>query len=333
MMCCYYPTRTIAIDDDVDFLRMMTQHLGISDCVSYSSPHKAIQSLKDQKSFQRLQSRILKTTFAPEAINSNPEDHAFLINMRGLHEEIYSIERFQDVSVLIVDYHMDELSGIEVCETLSKHPAKKILLTGGIDKEKVAIEAFNKGIIHRFINKSDPNFPTQLKQAISVLKESYFLDLTSAIFPYTSNTNILQHPSYVNFLRNLQCQFEAVEYYQFETTGSGILLDAKGSPVWFIVKHESEMENYEKLARDQDGSEKIIKALANRELLPFFFSDQDYENSVANWNQFLYPAQKLQGLSEYYYTIFKGHIRDNLVQEKIVPYASHNKLLNNEIHI
>ena len=86
--------------------------------------------------------------------------------MRGLHEEIYNKDRFNDVSVIIVDYYMDEMNGIEVCETLSKHPAKKILLTGGADKENIAIDAFNKGIIHRFINKTDPDFPSQIRQAI-----------------------------------------------------------------------------------------------------------------------------------------------------------------------
>ena len=328
-MCCYYPTSTIAIDDDVDFLGTLTKHLGIEDCIPYSSPNKAIEFLKGKKPFQRIQSRILKTALAPDTINSSPEDSAYIINMRGLHEEIYNKERFTDVSVLIVDYHMDEMSGIEVCEALSKHPAKKILLTGGADKEKLAIEAFNKGLIHRFINKSDANFPAQLRKAISVLKESYFLDLTSSLFPYISSSkiNLLQHPPYVNFLRSFQCQFDAVEYYQFDTTGSGVCLDAEGSPVWFVVKHESEMVNYTKLARDQDADKKIIRALANRELIPFFFTDEDYEQSVSNWDRYLYPANKLQGVNGYYYVVIANHVKNNLIKDKIVSYNTNTKIL------
>jgi hypothetical protein len=52
MMYCYYPTTTVAIDDDAEFLKTITQHVGIADCISYSSPNKALEFLKDQNAFQ-----------------------------------------------------------------------------------------------------------------------------------------------------------------------------------------------------------------------------------------------------------------------------------------
>jgi len=219
----------------------------------------------------------------PDDTQSMDEDVAFHINMRALHEEIYSKDRFLDVSVLIVDYYMDEISGIEVCEKLSKHPAKKILLTGGTDKEKIAIEAFNKGIIHRFINKSDPNFTTQLKQAIALLKEAYFRDLASTIYPYIpqKNARLLQNPAYVNFVKNLQEQFNSVEYYLLDNTGSSLFLNGEGVPMWLVVKHKSEMDNYVNVAQEQDADENLIKALNKREIMPFFFANEDYQHPVS----------------------------------------------------
>lgn len=225
----------------------------------------------------------------PDDINTMPDDYALLINMRGLHEEIYSKTRFNDVSVIIVDYYMNDMSGIELCESLAKHPAKKILLTGGRDKEKIAIEAFNKGIIHRFINKSDPNFSSQLKQAVTALKEAYFRDLSCSLLPYisTSNTDVLQNPAYVNFVKSLQDQFNIVEYYLLDRSGSAIFLNAEAKPLWFVVKHESEINNYKAIALEQDMDRDFIRMLETFEKILFFFLDEDHQHPVSEWEQFI----------------------------------------------
>jgi len=278
-MACYYPTMTVAIDDDVDFLGILTQHMGIPDCLPYSSPANAIQALSKNNPFQRIRSRVVKEAPIAEESESAPEDHAIVFNIRSLHEEIYNGNRFHDVSVLIIDYYMDDMSGIEVCEALSHHPAKKILLTGGADKEKLAIEAFNKGIIHRFISKSDMQFPTKLKQAIHVLKEAYFRDLTTTLLPHISTISktISQYPPYINFIQNVLAQFNAIEYYMVETTGSYLMLDANGNTCWLILKDETEMKNFEKLAYEMEAPKHLIKGISERSLMPFFLSDDDYQ--------------------------------------------------------
>ena len=319
MMCCFYPTTTVAIDDDVDFLRMITQHLDIPDCVSYSSPKQAIQLLKKNSSFERIQSRIFKKATHPE----NMDEHTFSINLHNLHHEIYSDERFKDVSVIVVDYYMDELTGIEVCEALADHPAKKILLTGGSDKEKIAIEAFNKGIIHRFINKTDVNFPTQLKNSIAILKDAYFRDLTSSFFPnFTSESiNLLNNPTYINFFKNLQHQFDAVEYYIFDNNGSSVLLDKIGTPTWVVIKQDDELNNLGKIAEDNETDIQLLQTLFDRNQIPFFFTENDYQQQASEWQQFLYTAHPFPGLKKHHYSIIEGHVRNNLSQEKIVPYV------------
>lgn len=322
MMYCYYPTTIVAIDDDADFLKTTTQHLEVTDCIAYSSPKKALTSLKNQHAFQRIQARILKTTAVPEESHSLPDDYALLVNMRKLHEEIYSDERFNDVSVLIVDYYMDDISGIDFCESLAEHPAKKILLTGGRDKEKIAIEAFNKGIIHRFINKADPNFVSQLRQAVTTLKEAYFRDLTLTLLPYLSSSGtILQNPVYINLVKNLQEQFKTIEHYLLDISGSSLFLDAKATPHWLVIKNETELNNYKKIAQEQDIDSGFIRALNQNQKIPFFFLDEDYQHAVNKWDKFLYTAHPLPGIKNFYYAIIEGHIRSNLDKEKIIHYV------------
>lgn len=328
MMCCYYPTTTVAIDDDIDFLRIITQHLGIADCISYSSPSKAISSLKNESAFERIHLRTSKTFTSTEDANDSSEDYGFNVNLHRLHEEIYSQERFNDVSVLIIDYQMHEMNGIDVCKALIKHPAKKILLTGGMDREKIAIEAFNNGIIHRFINKTDPNFPTQLKQAVSLLKESYFSDLSTKLLPNISQAkkSLLHNPTYINFARNLQGQFNTAEHYLLDVNGSSLLLDAVGNPLWIIIKHESEIDNLTDIANNQEAPDHLINTLKNREMIPFFFSEEDYQQPASCWNEYLFPAYPVTGVSGYYYTTIHGYIKNNLIREKIISYSNNQVL-------
>lgn len=323
MMCCYYPTTTVAIDDDIDFLTVITQHLGIADCISYSSPSKAIESLKNKNPLNRIYPRLSASSVISGDINTTIEDYSYNINLHRLHEEIYSNDRFHDPSILIVDYHMDEVCGIDLCETLLNHPAKKILLTGSSDKEKIAIDAFNKGIINRFINKSDPNFPIQLKQAVTILKEAYFRDFSAKLLPCIPDKNgmLLQNPTYINFVKNLQDQFNIVEYYLLDTLGSILFFDENGNPLWLIIKHETEINNYLNIAKDQDAKHTLIDALTNRKMIPFFFSNEDFQLTVFDWDNHLYPAHVLAGVNEYYYALIKGHIRNNLNREKITPYT------------
>lgn len=327
MMCCYYPTTTIAIDDDSDFLGVLTQHLDLADCIPYSSPQNAIDTLISHNPPQRIHERVIKGGGSTD-IHSVPEDQAFVYNIRGLHEEIYSGDRFNDVSVIIVDYYMNEMNGIEVCEALAKHPAKKILLTGGADKESLAIDAFNKGIIHRFISKTDADFPNKIKQAVFSCKEAYFRDFTASLISHlpSASTNLYQYPPYVNFTKNLQDQKNAVEHYIIDGNGSSLMLDVDGNPSWLVIRSESDMKELEEIARDSDASANLILDIADRIQMPFFFSDNDFQQSASDWDKLFYPCQRFPGVPNYYYSVFDGYKNSHINNENIISYSSHQKL-------
>lgn len=321
MLCCYYPTTIVAIDDNVDFLATMDHYLGFPNFQCYTSPEEAFKFITREETVKRLQEKLHKTTFEfSENTNSLPEEYAVVVNVKNLHEEIYSYNRFHDVSVLIIDYYMEGVNGIDVCKKLANHPAKKILLTGGLDTEKIAIEAFNNGIIHRFINKADFNFPNQLRQAIAVLQEAFFQDLTSKLIDHIPTCKILQNPAYINFTTMLRNKVHAVEYYLLDTAGSMLYLDESGNPTWLIIKKDQDIENYAQIAFDAESPEPIIQALKNRQKLPFFFTKSDYEKPTTHWNDYLYEANKFPGIPDCYYSIMPGHIRANLDKNSLLSY-------------
>lgn len=325
MICCYYPTSIVAIDDDRNFLSALSQSLGLHGCNTYSSPKDALKTIKATHPLQRIRSRIIKPADKEELDHTSADETVIHINLHSLHEEIYNPERFDDISVMIVDYHMNEMNGIELCKQLQHHPAKKILLTGGVDNERIAIQAFNDGVIHRFINKSDPNFIKKLNQAITSSKEAYFRDIGAQLLQHipSSIVNILQHPSYINLTRQIRDQHTIIEQYILDMNGSTLMLDEKGNTLLLIIKSELDIANYCNIAEDQEAPEKFIKGLANRSILPFFFTDYDYHRITSEWDDCFHACQLVPGMSKYYYSIIEDTNGRYVRKDQIKPYIEH----------
>lgn len=323
-MICYHPTAIIAIDDDKTFLMAMSRHLGIPNLRYFTSPTEAIENLQNQNPFKRLKEKLFKTSQTySEDIDSMADQYSSHINLKKLHEEIYCADRFNDASVLIIDYHMGEINGIDVCKKLINHPAKKILLTGGTDKEKIAIEAFNNGIINRFISKADSNFPDQLKHAISMLQNTYFKDLTTSLVPNSSTIPLLEKTHYQNFIRNLKTELNADEFYLLDTSGSALFL-SNGAPTWLIIKSSNELNDYINLASEAEYSENIFNELKNHKKIPFFFSDDDYQIPVHLWGDYLHECTPLPGNSNYFYSIIKNNF-NNIDSRRLISPENYYK--------
>jgi len=323
MLCCYHPTSVFAIDDNHEFLTALSQHLSLPNLSCFSSPSKALALLQPQNPFSEIQSTLITTTRSHyNDTDDVSEQEAIIVNLRKLHHIINDANRFDTVSVILIDYHMDKINGIDICQQLTKHPAKKILLTGGQDKEKIAIEAFNNGIIHRFINKSDPNFTTHLKYTIALLKEAYFRDLTNAIIPDSHPImKLLRNASYHNFCRNLHAQVNADEYYLLDNSGS-ILYFTNNEPTWLIIRSIEELENYANIASETENGDGIAEKIRNRKSIPFFFTENDFNTTVCKWETYMHKAHPLPGVKGYYYSIINGDTHGYLDRTQMITRSS-----------
>ncbi len=76
--------------------------------------------------------------------------------------------RFDDLSVLVVDYAMPEMTGIEFCAQFRGHRVKKMLLTGAEERD-VVFDAFNQGIIDHFVAKNDDALVDHLADAFKMI--------------------------------------------------------------------------------------------------------------------------------------------------------------------
>lgn len=328
MLLFLYPTTTTFIDDDQNFLNAVTTQPSIGQSVAFYNPNNAIDELTKANAFDRMKKHIRRKDLAHN--QGDLVDAASLIGFdpSHLYEEIYNPNRFRDIAVIVVDYYMDGLHGIEVCQKLKELPAKKILLTGGYDKEHLAIKAFNEGLIDKFISKTDPDLSRQLSQAIKILTESYFNDIGKMLIPLSLEaTHIFNNHNYINFVRSQQLNLNSVEFYLLDASGSCLFLDIDGAPSWLIIKHQDELENYKNIAIDQEAPASLIAELTNKSQIPFFFKDEDYQAGPENWGNYFLPARPLPGIAGYFYSIHTGNIRNIVDKQRI---ASFNSIIKKE---
>jgi hypothetical protein len=79
------------------------------------------------------------------------------------------------------------------------------------------------------------------------------------------------------------------------------------------------------LARDQEASEQLIQGIINRSLIPFFFSEEDYQHPASEWEKFFYPCQALPSITDYYYAIYEDHDGKHIINNEIYSYTTHQQ--------
>ena len=243
--CCYFPTITVLVDDQRSFLSKIELNLQeITALKSFEDPLKALTFINEKyDSRLKLDKIIFNTT---DLINSaaKPDQHSLTIDVPAILKHLYDPKRFLEISDILVDYNMPTMNGIDLCEKIKVHSIRKLMITGDADTN-IAIKAFNKGIISKFIPKQTDHFTQTLIDCIKAEKEQYFIERSTTIMStlINDNYNCLQHPSFIQ-LFNATCEANnIIEYYMIDNCGSYLMLDKQGKPTWFIVRSEQALED------------------------------------------------------------------------------------------
>jgi len=179
IMSFYHPTKVVFVDDNQSFLDAIALELYEQENILlFTNPESAMQLCKNNNE------NILQLTTIEEENNNLDLDSNSITTTFNMVNMIYEPSRFNNVSVLVVDYLMPTINGIEFCKQLSDKPMYKILLTAEADSD-IAINAFNEGIIDKFILKTHANLFEQLKIYINELTNKYFLPMQLTDLPTT----------------------------------------------------------------------------------------------------------------------------------------------------
>lgn len=315
----YHPLRVICLDDNQDFLDALEIEFAEKfDILTFTDPKQTLEIIsKNSNNNLKNYLKLLNNQDIDLANSSLPG-----INFGNVLDSLYSQKRFEQIAILIVDYEMPSINGIEICEKLNGTDIFKIMLTAEADKD-TAINAFNNSLIDKFILKTSKNLHSEISSAIYELVERYFFNLSTGIGVYNRSINLLyKNPSYINlFLKTLK-KSKSVEHYLIDNSGSILFLDKDANPTWLLIKNSEELQEQLALLSGYDFPSEIISTLFSRKKMLYLFSESDYKKPVTEWIKNLWDSEILD--DRHYYSIINEMTLVELIDwSRVVTYESY----------
>lgn len=213
----FHPTQIVLIDDDINFLGNLSLQLDADLAyLLFDSTQKALAYLNRRQSSTIVRDRFFRETQPSRGKNGTAEDSRNLleIDIEAISQEMHSSDRFSQISVVLVDYAMPQMDGLQFCESITDPHVKKILFTG-VATESLAVDAFNEGLIDQYIRKHEHAVYDRLNRAIRQFQRDYILDLFVAaadVLPLAV-PDMLADPGIAGLIEELRKQSDLVEYY------------------------------------------------------------------------------------------------------------------------
>ncbi|UTW54463.1 response regulator [Kordiimonas sp. SCSIO 12610] len=288
----FHPCSTLILDDDEDFLNSMRAFMA-RHCASlcYSSPGQAMQKLfHTQEITSELHDFFSKYGYGVDGESIETGDCVVLLKSSKLRQYTQLADRFKMISVVIVDYQMPTMTGLEFCRAIADIPVKKILLTGKANTDQI-IDAFNEGLIDRFISKSDPDALIKIRQMVKQLHQDY---IGTAISPYAKALRVAhtqefeQHDVSV-VLDQVYEQFPFTEYYYLPQPRSFMLCNGDGEKKLCLLSTEKELIDLAEIVEASLGEGTATKTLRSGRAITwglFDWLDGNHSSNEAPENVF-----------------------------------------------
>lgn len=207
-----HPSQTVLVDDNQSFLRSLAFQLDpVHPCITFHDAELALDWIR-----RHSPCRVL----ARQKNDDIRDKLAAGFNLERIARIACEPRRFTTPSVLVVDYAMPQMNGLEFCERVRDLPCKKIMLTGQAD-EKMAAKDLNTGLIDRFIQKSDARALDLLELNVATLQCHYFDEGSQPLrgLAMSENYQFLYDPAVVAQAKRLMDQHGFIEHYIFSRRG------------------------------------------------------------------------------------------------------------------
>ena len=321
----FHPTTLLVLDDDPYYVESFKFHFGDQfPCVSYTQPERAIEHMLSQEaqrpSFDNL---LARATQAPSVSQGQTENIG--AGAAQIGRMIADANRFRRVSVLVVDFDMPAMTGVQVCRAINHLPVRKLLLTGkaGVD---TAISAFNEGVIDTFLTKHDPDIQKTLPRQILRLQDEYFKATTEALGAALSRqeTPFLADAGVREVIAGLVKSRGIVEHYVCARPSGVLMIDKSGVAMKLVVSDGEGQRAQWEVARENGAPQQLLELLATRRVLPLFPTVSGYYEAEldASWSRHLYPAQRIDLDGIWYTTLVRPDQAAHVFPSKIATFAA-----------
>lgn len=308
-----HPTLTVLVDDSDSFLRSLSFQL--DPMLANKTFHDTTEALHWLRASAPDSAVPLHVNFDMQ--NLPADQCSVTLELERIYRIAEQRQRFATPSVLVVDYSMPQMNGLEFCAAVAHLPCKKILFTGAAD-EKVAVSAFNRGLIDRYIKKSDDHALDILEMEIATMQDCYFDNRSDILREMVAlhDYRFLTDPALAEVVRELKRGMGFVEHYIFPNPTGIVFLDQHGKATLMVIETEQSMQSQYEIARDSEAPRALLQALLERRLLTFFSDpcgDGMYTSAMTeSWHRYSAAPRICEGRENYYWALFDlpGHYFD-----------------------
>ena len=318
----FHPTTVCLVDDNEAFLRSLSLEMPEDLAFrGFTDPQEALERVNRRQELAPLVDRCF--TLERQA-GSDPVIH---LDLGIIEQEINHRERFERVSVMLVDYAMPSLDGIQFCAAVTDPYVRKALLTGVAD-EKLAVQAFNAGLIHRFIQKQTATAVEQLVGFIRELQLAYFAQYTARlqIALALDPPGFLVDPAIAGRVQRLMAEEDLVEYYLVNDPPGFLMLRADGSVVRLVVAEEREQQAQAELARRHGAPRRITRGLESGRLMALLSGESPEDYFGADpfpWRDSVAAAERVQGIRAWHVAVFQDPATDIDFDPELCSYDAY----------
>ncbi len=265
-----YPTTWVFVDDQEPFLDAVELAIPSNQpCQLWTNPNECLTHLTADR--QRVES------LNPTSISDPNDDILVRFELDQIAAFPTNKHRFGSVGVVVADYAMPGVTGLELFSELSDHEAKKILLTGVAD-EKLAVEAFNDGLIDRFVLKSDLAAMEKMFRFCSELERASFEEIQQPLVSMLPQElrSFLQSEGVFEVLSKVIAERNICEYYFSSSPLGYFCIDITGVACFVALVTDRTLGALMTTIADSDVPDETKLAVEKRKIITCLFDDLDW---------------------------------------------------------
>jgi CheY-like chemotaxis protein len=296
----FHPSTVVFLDDNHQFLNDLELRLpGRMPYILHEDPSAALAEVNRCAATPTLANRCFSR------LENKPDtwrDSIIEFDVGLIEEEVNSVDRFHRTSVVVVDYAMPAMNGLEFCVRITDPYVKKLLLTGAAD-EKLAVGAFNDGLIDRFILKNQPDSLDLMLQFAEELQIAHFQHqqtvLAAALAlnppPFTRD------PKLIDEIERVAREHSFIEHYLVGDPPGYLLLTSSGQVQRLVVMDDSEFAEQAQRVRKHAAPDDLVAAMQSRsKMVCIYESLLGNETADYPWYEFAYDSWRVEGTNTWW---------------------------------
>lgn len=316
-----HPILTVLVDDSRSFMDSLAFQMDRTrPVVAFTDPREALQWIRE--AYTTRFTGFLPVRVTHDDLTFLTERRTVQLDIDRIHRQIHDIHRFVQPGVIVVDYSMPQMDGLEFCRALQDLPCKTVLLTGTAD-EGVAVQGFNHGLIDRYVKKHGSNMVERLDQEIDALQQQYFTTLSHTLRDLLTrhSFSFLSDAAMAERVRQLAARYGFVEYYLYPNPAGILLLTAQGQATLMVIETRTSLASQVESAEAYDAPAALTEGLREGRIVPFFWPGNGmYTPACVDWEQYCLPAERVEGREEFLYALFD--LPRHLLDEPVVSFKT-----------